>query len=233
MSELMNTRLPSVPWGLVDIVLGILIVGSGTVLLRFLMFDQAIKWGGSQALVTSTGIFLIEGLMVLAVLILAIGKYRSGWPSLGLRSKSAPGSYGLAIAVLMASLLSNTVYFVVISAAGWKDLQPPGIPSALVGEGVYRFFNAIAVGLWGPFAEEIFFRGFILTALIPKFGAVGAVVGSSLIFGVSHGSVAVALPIFVSGLLLAWLYLRTGSIWPCVAAHGAQNMLALVFAGYA
>jgi membrane protease YdiL (CAAX protease family) len=35
------------------------------------------------------------------------------------------------------------------------------------------------------------------------------------------------IPLFVTGLLLSWLYLRTGSIWPPFAAHAAQNLLAL------
>ena len=50
---------------------------------------------------------------------------------------------------------------------------------------------------------------------------------ASAVFAAAHASLAVVLPLFVIGLLLSWLYLRTGSIWPPFAAHAAQNLLAL------
>ena len=39
--------------------------------------------------------------------------------------------------------------------------------------------------------------------------------------------VGVLVPAFVSGLILSWLYLKTGSIVPPVIAHAAQNLLVL------
>ena len=38
----------------------------------------------------------------------------------------------------------------------------------------------------------------------------------------------VLVPIFITGFLLAWLYHRTGSLWPNIVAHAGQNALALV-----
>ena len=227
----MGARFPTVPWGLVDVLLGILIVGSGTALIRVLLLDSAIDLGGPRAPITAAAIFLVEGLLLLAVFLLAVARHRASWHTLGVKADASPGGYWLAVAVLAGSLISNAIYFAAVSAAGWRDLQPTGLPDGLIGEGIYRMVNTFSVGLWGPFAEEAFFRGFVLPALAPRFGIWGALVGSSLLFSVSHGSIATALPIFVSGMLLAWLYLRTGSLWPCVAAHGAQNLLALAFSG--
>ena len=34
-------------------------------------------------------------------------------------------------------------------------------------------------------------------------------------------------PIFFAGLLLSWLYLKTGSIWPSFVAHALQNLIAV------
>ena len=35
-------------------------------------------------------------------------------------------------------------------------------------------------------------------------------------------------PIFVLGVLFAWLYEQTGSIWPAVAVHGAINIISFL-----
>jgi membrane protease YdiL (CAAX protease family) len=48
-----------------------------------------------------------------------------------------------------------------------------------------------------------------------------------LVFSAFHLAPGVLLPVFVTGLLLAWLYHRTGSLWPCMAAHAGQNAIAL------
>jgi hypothetical protein len=85
----------------------------------------------------------------------------------------------------------------------------------------------IIVGL-GPLAEETFFRGFLLGSLAPRLGGAGAAVVSSLLFALAHLTPGVMVPIFILGLLLSWLYLKTRSIVPGLIAHSAQNALALL-----
>ena len=79
----------------------------------------------------------------------------------------------------------------------------------------------------GPFTEEVFFRGFIFPALRAWLGLGLALVVSGAIFAVFHVDPKVMLPIFVTGVMLAWLYHKTGSIWPPLVAHALQNALAL------
>jgi membrane protease YdiL (CAAX protease family) len=43
-------------------------------------------------------------------------------------------------------------------------------------------------------------------------------------------AVGVVIPIFVTGLLLTWLYAKTGSLVPSLLAHIGQNLLALAVA---
>ena len=79
----------------------------------------------------------------------------------------------------------------------------------------------------GPFAEELFFRGFILAAMIKSIGIVPGITIASLIFAISHGEVAIIVPVFASGVILSLLYIKTGSLWPPLAAHSTQNYLAV------
>ncbi|HVS20160.1 MAG TPA: CPBP family intramembrane glutamic endopeptidase, partial [Planctomycetota bacterium] len=55
---------------------------------------------------------------------------------------------------------------------------------------------------------------------------------SALLFGLLHalnGGFWLEVPHrFVFGLLLGWLRARSGSLGPCVIAHGANNLLAVL-----
>ncbi|MBM3956803.1 MAG: CPBP family intramembrane metalloprotease, partial [Gemmatimonadetes bacterium] len=89
----------------------------------------------------------------------------------------------------------------------------------------------IVVVVWGPLGEEVFFRGFLLPGIAGRLGAPAAVVISSALFAGFHVDPGAFAPTLLLGAALAWIYLRTGSIWPGVVAHGAQNALALWLAG--
>lgn len=84
--------------------------------------------------------------------------------------------------------------------------------------------NALVIVTIVPFTEELFFRGLGITAL-GILGSVGAAVSSAVVFGLAHG-ILVALPALgFFALCLAWLRLRTASIWPGVIAHALYNGL--------
>ena len=89
----------------------------------------------------------------------------------------------------------------------------------------------------GPLVEELLFRGVLLSALlnpvlIPRRRIGWAVLISSLAFALVHlpglNWQAYALPqLMLLALVLAWLRLHSGSIWPGVLAHGSYNLLAV------
>ena len=107
-------------------------------------------------------------------------------------------------------------------------LVPEPIEADNLGSGVFRVLNIATVGLIGPFAEEVFFRGFLVTAFVPTLGVVRAAALASAVFAISHIDLGVMVPFFFTGLLLAWLYIKTRSIWPPLLAHVAQNVLAII-----
>ena len=84
-------------------------------------------------------------------------------------------------------------------------------------------------GLAVPFAEELFFRGVVYTAL-RRYGSVLATLGSAALFGIAHGVSVLLLVAFLFGVVNAVLMERSGSIWPAVIAHATNNTIALVLA---
>lgn len=89
--------------------------------------------------------------------------------------------------------------------------------------------NGVIVCTVVPFVEETTFRGLGFYLLRP-WGAWFAIVGTGVLFGLSHG-LLLALPIIVVfGCVLGWLREQTGSVYPGMALHSAFNLIALVAA---
>ena len=51
---------------------------------------------------------------------------------------------------------------------------------------------------------------------------------SAVLFSVFHFSIGLLVPVFIFGIVLGWLYARTGSIYPSMIAHAVQNVIALL-----
>ena len=88
--------------------------------------------------------------------------------------------------------------------------------------GLILFSGAVVA----PFAEELFFRGYVFRAYMRQKGVWRAFLYSSLLFAMVHLNLPAILPIFVVGLLLSFLYYRTGSVVPGMIAHGLNNAVA-------
>ena len=130
--------------------------------------------------------------------------------------------------MLVASLVITSIYSEIVEWLEIDKLSPPAVDSDILFDGVGVLLTFQAVALITPFSEELFFRGFVFRGLITKLGPYGSMVISAVIFSGFHLSLGVLIPIFITGLLLAWLYWRTGSLWAPVGAHAAQNTLALL-----
>lgn len=83
-----------------------------------------------------------------------------------------------------------------------------------------------------PVAEELLFRGVLLSALMRRCGLITAALLSAAAFAAIHlpglGWHWYALPqLLLLGVALVWLRVRAHSLWPAVLAHGVHNALAL------
>jgi len=80
-----------------------------------------------------------------------------------------------------------------------------------------------------PICEETLFRGFIFRTLANWRGAWPAAIATGLLFGLVHGVSAPAVdlvPLALLGVVLCWVYQLTGSIYPGMVVHMANNALA-------
>jgi hypothetical protein len=79
-----------------------------------------------------------------------------------------------------------------------------------------------------PLAEEIFFRGLLYRWMRQFWNVWPAIIVSSILFGLLHGEISVAGATFILGIILAWLYERSGSLWPSITIHVINNSLKLL-----
>ena len=89
---------------------------------------------------------------------------------------------------------------------------------------VIAVFNAVVVA---AVCEEALFRGFLLRGLKRVIGGDAAIIFSAALFALGHDSVMAWLPIFSFGLILGYVYDRTGSLWVPIGLHAAFNAVSV------
>ncbi len=133
----------------------------------------------------------------------------------------------------------SVLFWSVIAALGaiipsiWMQEQMPELPNIVESQFDMILSNRwgyLVIGLLAPLTEEIVVRGCVLRDLLksPKLTPLWAIVVSAVIFSLLHVNPAQMPHAFVIGLLLGWMYWRTGSILPGVAYHWANNSMAYI-----
>lgn len=79
-----------------------------------------------------------------------------------------------------------------------------------------------------PITEEFLFRGVILRGLLGRFNPWKSVLLTSMLFAAMHLNPWQLLTALMLGLMTGWFYLRTASLWPCIAAHALHNSVVVV-----
>lgn len=201
---------------------------------------EEVNWGGTPVLVVSLAFFavsflfaffsesagLIAGSVVLIALpvFLVLTPYARTLDTMGFRKPL--GKMLLYLLPLLGVLFvgNEVVYQVTERIIGEFPLDE------LTGEAILHnpILMGIAVGILGPIGEEVFFRGFAHTALRRKYGFKKGILLSSLFFGMYH-VIPWQIPYaVVAGLILAYVYEKTQSIYPPILFHIINNSIAVI-----
>lgn len=160
------------------------------------------------------------------------------------------GLFGTVVVVVVAMLLAAVLGWLPTDFSGLsgyrlalESLAPAGaaLPPMWVlvaSQLVMIPIAAATINAAAAFGEELGWRGFLVPALRPL-GTWPALLLSGAVWGVWHaplillgynfgrtdvtGVLLMTGGCIVWGVLLGWLRLRTGSMWPAVFAHGALN----------
>ncbi|EKD31851.1 MAG: hypothetical protein ACD_77C00233G0001 [uncultured bacterium] len=81
----------------------------------------------------------------------------------------------------------------------------------------------ISVAVFAPLFEEVLCRGIILRGLLHYYSPWKAIVWSSAMFAVMHLNPWQAIPAFLIGGLMGWIYYKTRSLWATIFIHFLNN----------
>jgi membrane protease YdiL (CAAX protease family) len=113
-------------------------------------------------------------------------------------------------------------------------LEVPGEVGLLIPTTAFGKVVWVAVSFTAGFCEEVGYRGYLMTRLRLIFKTQSWTIPtiiSSVAFGVCHWyqDIAGLILITVYGFLFAFLYIRTGRLWPCILAHALWDFGNLFF----
>ena len=86
----------------------------------------------------------------------------------------------------------------------------------------------LLIALTPAICEELAFRGFILSGLRRMGHKWAAIALASLFFGLAHGILQQSLGAFLVGMVIGYIAVKTGSLWPGVIYHLVHNSLGVM-----
>ncbi|SEN30148.1 hypothetical protein SAMN05444354_13714 [Stigmatella aurantiaca] len=207
--------------------LGVALVGLGLVLCLFLTAGA-----GSQLLNAAFGLWFSELFVFLgAAWVLLRATRHEPVSYTGLRPLAwAPAAFGFALGVANFFALVAPIQFAA------QSLAPEWLRQMFDGSRIFegQFPVELAVLLVGvsvaaPVCEEFFFRGLIqkglLASSLSRAGAVGV---TAVVFSAFHLDPVGFMARVELGVLFGLLRLYTGSLWPGILAHSANNVVSSV-----
>jgi len=170
-------------------------------------------------------------------------------------SLSAPFSIGLTVLFVKIHKQITIKEYFCLHTVGWKELGKwvfavvlfvachdiltfllgrPILPEFMISAYKTAYFMPLlwlALVIVAPLVEEIFFRGFLFKGIeSSRMGPAGAVIITSLAWSVMHVQYDIysIASLFLGGLLLGLARLKTHSIFPPIAMHILQNIIATI-----
>jgi membrane protease YdiL (CAAX protease family) len=145
------------------------------------------------------------------------------------RGRATPAAY--VVTVLGTLALAQTLDSIATLTGPHHSLALESIASAVHGARGARLVAAVLVigGMAGA-AEELFFRGFMLTRLAERWRPWVSVLVTGVLFGLMHLDPVQSILAFGLGLWLGHCALRGKSVLPAALAHATNNALYTLFA---
>ena len=209
----------AVPWTIFDTWLGVGMLA----LIDAILFIITLQSSRRAELAQSAAIILLELAYLLPVIVIFAWK-RIHWKYLGFR-KFEPKVLSLGCGLLLGAYAIILLHNIILLGLG-VDTQGEAILRLIEMLDSPGWFFLVGV-VFAPLVEEIFFRGFLFQGFRQKYGWIQGTLLSSAIFAVAHLDPASLIPTFILGVVIAYLFHRSNSIWPGIILHFLVNAFGL------
>jgi CAAX protease family protein len=182
----------------------------------------------------------IAALAIVGVLVAWLSIGHRGWPAvMGVpqrgawrREVGAGVLFGIGLYPVMVVVVGGLLVVVLEALSGERVQAPEQVGEHLSAVGT-AITIAYAVAI-APVGEELFFRGVLFRALRDRHGFVVGAIGSGLGFGLIHfipgpavDAALLMIVMFFTGVALAFVYERRGTIVTPIAAHVTFNVIGI------
>jgi membrane protease YdiL (CAAX protease family) len=234
-----------VTWGITDLVVGFVAVFVFFFLLAIVIVlpvqaatsEEAPETLAAQAVAVAVW----DAVMVLIVYYL-VRRRGAAWPALGLKSplprengtqRTVGGIAGLAALLYFVSIMCVNAYGVAIDKLGLDELKPSEqLTETFFEHDWLAVMIGVSVVFGAPFAEEVFFRGFLFGGLRRRLPFVAAALLSGALFSLAHADPGLILPFTIVGFILAFAYERTGSLYTSISVHFIFNAVSFLYLAF-
>lgn len=214
----------NVPWGIGDVLSSYAFI----FLLAVIFFSTIMTSSVQSSIIAFSIVQIILSLATLGIVYLFISKkyHINFFESQGINLAYVPKYFTQGVSTSFLIILGTAlITYLFTSFTEIQDVNPYSDVSIER----LRIISIFAIFL-APIVEEVFFRGFMQPALVKHIGITGGILGTAVIFGVSHtqylnSSIALASVIFI-GLALGIVRHKSGSIMPGIFAHLINNLIA-------
>jgi membrane protease YdiL (CAAX protease family) len=223
-------------WGIADVLRvsiivifsGYALAASGAVVFKLPHFNMDVN------LRMMLGTFFIDMTAGAVILYFILVKYKEKISSLGITFAdfyknilSGITAYVFILPILISALILSMLF---LERVGYKAPPQPVFDMFFEEKrNSVILFLTIFVSILGPIIEEIFFRGFLYSAVRKRFGVIAGALLSAILFSMLHINIAGFLPVMILGVLMAFLYEATGSLVAPITVHILHNSVIVCF----
>lgn len=170
--------------------------------------------------------FLLEAVFAVTAITVALSKKVGFVKATGLKKRINVKLVLLALGVAFVSLYGfgnvTTVFLEILQICGYKSvLRSISITT------FWQYLGYVIASCVAPaICEELLFRGTILSGL-KEYGLKVAVIVSAVIFTFMHGSAEQTVHQFIIGILVGYIFFKTGNLWIGIVVHFFNNFISV------
>lgn len=166
--------------------------------------------------------------MILPLWFIIIRRYKSGLEEFKFKwigtKKTILWVLGGYLFYIGLSIMVITIFF--SFSVDTIGFEPTTTIFEIFGSDIFSLVIAFIVAvLIAPFFEELFFRGFLLQALIKNVGVTWGIVITTLVFAAIHFEFQSIMPLIILSLVLNVIFIKTKSIYPGIIFHIMNNTI--------
>ena len=216
-----------VPWGWREVVLASLIAIAPTLALALLSLASGSSSGAKDKASAGAAAFVVAFTLIIDLWYVAwawrfsLRKFSLRWTWWGFRRPTWDAVWLIPLSLIIVYTVT-LVNDYVINPPQQKFVSI--FPHTAAGTVLFVTLSCVIA----PILEETFFRSFVFQGLAKKLGPVWGAIASAAIFSAVHEQATVFIPLFAMGLLLCWVFYRTGSLWTSIILHATFNTIAML-----